>query len=164
MRIFFHLYHQFQPEREEKGFGVAGPVQVLTKWPKTGTLNLLYLGLCVFLRNLYTGEKDSVEWNSIETSNVIQDYILLWSWQRLLFILWSVKEGRNKNTQSQNTQIKTPCIPHPIRPPLFSNLASRQARSLYSFYKDENTINTVSRELEVIFIRAAESCVVITSR
>lgn len=34
----------------------------------------------------------------------------------------------------------------------------------YSFYKDENTINTVSRELEVIFIRAAESCAVITSR
>lgn len=66
-----------------------------------------------------------------------------------------------ENTHTQN-QTKL-CIEP--RPPLqFSYLAQRQAHHPYSFYKDENTINTVSRELEVIFIRAVESCAVITSR
>lgn len=53
---------------------------------------------------------------------------------------------------------------HPPAPLKFSHLAQRQANYPYSFYKDENTINTVSRELEVIFIRAAEGCAVITRR
>lgn len=73
------------------------------------------------------------------------------------------------NTQTQNTQIKTPCAPthththpNPTDPHGFQTW-HRDKRSLYSFSKDENTINTVSRELEVIFIRAAESCVVITA-
>lgn len=77
-------------------------------------------------------------------------------------VLWRVEVHEHAGTQYQ-TQCSCECLSLPA-PPQFSYLAWRQAHYPYSFYKDENTINTVSRELEVIFIRAAESSAVITSR
>lgn len=72
-----------------------------------------------------------------------------------------VEIQENTHTHTEPNQTLYRASPPPLQ---FSYLAQRQAHHPYSFYKDENTINTVSRELEVIFIRAVESCAVITSR